>query len=40
MHRAPDCPSRDAYYAQTTGGSTEVSDGTVHFGELIAIFLR
>jgi hypothetical protein len=37
---APDRPPGAAYYAQTTGDSTEALGGTVHFRELIAIFFH
>jgi hypothetical protein len=37
---APYHPPRVAYYTQTAGGSAEAPDSTVHFGELLAIFVR
>jgi hypothetical protein len=37
---APDCPPGGAYYAQTVGDSARALDGTVHFGELLAIFIH
>jgi hypothetical protein len=37
---APNRPPRDAYYAQTAGGSTRAPGGTMHFGELLTILFR